>query len=245
MLNFGLCELRLVDPSCDPMGEEAVRIACGATPLLEACKTYATVREAVEDCGVVFATTARPRDIALPVFSARVAAQRAAASCASGSRAALLFGCEKNGLAHAELRHANAIVTIPTDPLFYSLNLAQAVLLLAYECQLSREAIEEEAAAEEGGETAFAGGEEEDGGGQEAAAAGQLASLFDFWEDALWRSRFFGLGGADAVQEKLRAGAAMDKLRALLQRSAPSAAEARLLRGAMQALVEPKAPRAK
>eukprot|EP00962_Isochrysis_galbana_P020282 scaffold5911_cov127-Isochrysis_galbana.AAC.3 len=229
MLNFGLCDLRLVDPACDPMGDEAIARACGATPLLQRSRTYGTVREAVEDCGVVLATTARSREMALPVLSARDAAERAAASCSSGGRAALLFGCEKNGLSQAELRSANAIVTIPTDPLFSSLNLAQAVLLLAYECQLSRAAAEDAARP-----TA-------DDPAAKPATAGQLASLLDFWDASLWRARFFG-GGADEAQERLRAGAAMDKLRALVLRAAPTAAEARLLRGALQALIEPKTP---
>jgi TrmH family RNA methyltransferase len=230
MLNFGLCDLRLVDPACDATGEEAVARACGATALLERARTYGTVREAVEDCGVVLATTARSREMALPVLSARAAAERAVASCASGGRAALLFGCEKNGLSQAELRSANAIVTIPTDPLFSSLNLAQAVLLLAYECQLSREAAEPQPDA--------------DAPSTEEATAGQLASLFDFWEASLWRSRFFG-GGGDGAQERLRADSAMDKLRALVLRAVPTTAEARLLRGALQALVEPKTLRSK
>lgn len=238
MLNFGLCELRLVQPACDPLSETAMSRACGATPVLQSATIFSSVREAVEDCGLVLATTARTREMALPVLSARDAAERAASSCSLGSRAALLFGCEKNGLSKEELRSANAIVTIPTDPIFSSLNLAQAVLLLAYECQLSREAIGQGVAGED------APVDEADSGYAPAgqATSGQLASFFDFWEEALWTSSFFG-GGTNDVQERLRAGATMDKLRVLILRSTPTAAEARLLRGALQSLVQPKTPK--
>ena len=127
MLNFGLSDLRLVAPLTQPwLTDEAQARACGAAPLLDEAQTYADMPAATDDLQLVLATTARPRDANVPVLTPRAAAEMAAEAIASGQRVGLLFGSEKNGLDNEELLCANALVSVPTNPQFSSLNLAQA-----------------------------------------------------------------------------------------------------------------------
>ena len=234
MLNFGLTDLRVVAPAdAGWRGHaEAVTNACGASPLLEDASLYDAPEAATDDLQLVLATTARTRDAAVPVYTAREAAALACDAAARGARVGLLFGTEKNGLSNDELQCAHALVTIPTEPNFSSLNLAQAVLLVASEWHAA------DAAA---ADAADAGTADDD----DAATLQQLRSLLDFSEAQMWRTGFFGSGGgvgADAADEaeRVRAAASFDKLRRWLLRSRPSAAEASLLRGALQRLAEPR-----
>ena len=137
MLNFGLWDLRLVDPTANPSSDEAILRSSGAAPILERSATHATCAAAVEDLNLVLATTARMRESRMPVYSPREAIGLASEAIARGERVGLMFGSEKNGLSNEELLHATALVTIPTMPGFGSLNLAQAVLLLCYEVRLA------------------------------------------------------------------------------------------------------------
>ena len=233
MLNFGLTDLRVVAPAdAGWRGHaEAVTNACGASPLLEDASLYDAPEAATDDLQLVLATTARTRDAAVPVYTAREAAAVACDAAARGARVGLLFGTEKNGLSNDELQCAHALVTIPTEPNFSSLNLAQAVLLVASEWHAA--------------DAAAAGAADADADAPEAATLQQLRSLLDFSEAQMWRTGFFGSGGgagADAADEaeRVRAAASFDKLRRWLLRSRPSAAEASLLRGALQRLAEPR-----
>jgi len=130
MLNFGLTEMRLVAPRDGWPNPEAGPAASGADIVLEKAQLFDTVQEAIADCSLVFASTVRRRDLVVPVLDP---AEMADQIEASGTRSAILFGPERSGLETEEVALAQAIVTVPINPDFASLNLAQAVILLAYE----------------------------------------------------------------------------------------------------------------
>jgi len=133
MANGGLFHLRLVAPRDGWPQEKAWRTASGADRILEAVTLHATVAEAVGDLHHVFATCPRPRHIVKPVLTARGAAAELREICGRGLRAGLLFGPERAGLDNDDMAQADALVRYPLNPAFMSLNLAQAVMVLAYE----------------------------------------------------------------------------------------------------------------
>lgn len=130
MLNFGLTEMRLVAPRDGWPNPDAGPSASGADIVLEQAQVFDSVQAAVADCAHVFASTVRRRDLVMPVLGPEEMADRMAASA---ERSAILFGPERSGLETEDVALANAIVTVPINPEFGSLNLAQAVILLAYE----------------------------------------------------------------------------------------------------------------
>jgi tRNA/rRNA methyltransferase len=130
MLNFGLTEMRLVAPRDGWPNPDAGPAASGANIVLEQAQLYETVDQAIADCYLVFASTVRRRDLVMPVVGPEELADRIASS---NERSAILFGPERSGLETEDVALANAIVTVPINPEFGSLNLAQAVILLAYE----------------------------------------------------------------------------------------------------------------
>lgn len=130
MLNFGLTELRLVAPRDGWPNPDAGPSASGADIVLEQARVFATAEEAIADCSIVYAATVRRRDLMMPVIGPEGMAE---AIAGSDARSAILFGPERSGLETEEVALANAIVTVPINPKFASLNLAQAVILLAYE----------------------------------------------------------------------------------------------------------------
>jgi tRNA/rRNA methyltransferase len=130
MLNFGLTELRLVAPRDGWPNPDAGPAASGADSVLRNARLFDTVQDAVADCSTVFASTVRRRDLVMPVVGPEEMAERISASA---ERSAILFGPERSGLETEEVALAHAIVTVPINPGFASLNLAQAVILLAYE----------------------------------------------------------------------------------------------------------------
>jgi tRNA/rRNA methyltransferase len=133
MLNFGLTDLRLVRPQCGWPNVKAVQAASGATEVLNRLQVFDRVEDAVGDLHRLYATTARPRDLPKPVVTVEQAAREARAALRRGERVGILFGPERTGLANDELIYADAVVSVPVNPDFFSLNLAQAVLLVAYE----------------------------------------------------------------------------------------------------------------
>lgn len=133
MWNFGLDRMRVTAPRDGWPNKAANAMASGAGRLLDEAQVFATTAEAVADCSFVYATTARNRDLTKPVFSPEAAMQDAARRVALGEKVAILFGPERTGLENDDLIRANAIVTVPVNPDFPSLNLAQCVLLTAYE----------------------------------------------------------------------------------------------------------------
>ena len=130
MLNFGLTELRLVAPRDGWPNPEAGPAASGADWVLADARLFATVADAIADCEAVFASTVRRRELMLPVVGP---SEMAAEIHALPGRTAILFGPERSGLETEDVAHAGKIVTVPINPEFGSLNLAQAVILLAYE----------------------------------------------------------------------------------------------------------------
>src|SRR4051794_32987243 len=133
MGNFALSRLRIVNPRDGWPNVAAQRAAAGADPILDRAELFGTVREAVADLDLLFATTARAHDQAKPVVAPEGAAREITAHIAGGGQAGILFGRERYGLQNEEVALANRIITFPVNPGFASLNLAQAVLLIGYE----------------------------------------------------------------------------------------------------------------
>ena len=133
MANFGLDELRLVAPR-DGWPQEKARIAAsGANYVIDDAAAYPSLEASMSDLNWVAATTARQRDLRKPVLTPEQAVAEAARRIALGERCGLLFGRERNGLETSEVANADAIIMIPVNSRFASLNLAQAVLILGYE----------------------------------------------------------------------------------------------------------------
>jgi len=136
MLNFGLTDLRLVLPRDGWPNPSAGPAASGADVVLEKARVFDSVADAVADCGHVYATTVRKRGLTLPVVSPEEAGREVHAN---QGLSAILFGAERSGLETEEVALAGKIVTVPVNPQFRSLNLAQAVILIAYEWSKHRE----------------------------------------------------------------------------------------------------------
>jgi tRNA/rRNA methyltransferase len=130
MLNFGLTDLRLVSPRDGWPNPSAGPAASGADVVLERARVFDSVAEAVADCPFVYATTVRKRGLVLPVVTPEQAAREVRTQAGTS---AILFGAERSGLETEDVAIAQKIVTVPINPEFGSLNLAQAVILIAYE----------------------------------------------------------------------------------------------------------------
>ena len=133
MLNFSLDRMRIVDPRDGWPNPKANAMASGAGRVLGHAGIFPDVASAVADCDYVFATTARSRELVKEIYTPEEAMRLARALGAEGKKVGILFGPERAGLENADVIHANAIITVPVNPEFFSLNLAQAVLLVAYE----------------------------------------------------------------------------------------------------------------
>lgn len=144
MLNFGLTELRLVAPRDGWPNPSAGPAAAGADNVLDAAQVFETTADAVADCAHVYATTVRKRGVTKPVVTPEEAAKEIAVQ---EGRSAILFGPERSGLETADVALARSILTVPINPEFGSLNLAQTVILCAYEwskhCDLAQPTQEE------------------------------------------------------------------------------------------------------
>lgn len=133
MFNFGCADLRLVAPRDGWPNPAATATASGADYVVDRAVAYPSLSAALADCAYVVATTARPREMLLPVLSPQETAEILRHRIDRGERCAILFGGERAGLSNEDVAAANAIVSIPVNPAFASLNLAQAALVLAYE----------------------------------------------------------------------------------------------------------------
>jgi tRNA/rRNA methyltransferase len=133
MGNFALTRLRIVNPRDGWPNVSAQRAAAGADHILDRVELFDTVEQAVADCTLLFATTARAHDQAKPVVAPEAAAAEMVGQIRDGGRVGILFGRERYGLQNEEVGLANRIITFPVNPGFASLNLAQAVLLIGYE----------------------------------------------------------------------------------------------------------------
>ena len=211
MLNFGLTELRLVEPRDGWPNPSAGPAASGADVVLEKAAVFASVQEAIADCSTVFASTVRRRDLVIPVVSPQA---MAGAIASAPGRSAILFGPERSGLETEEVALANAIVTVPINPEFASLNLAQAVILLAYEWSRSAElAVPPEKELEP------------------VAPHGELEGLIVQVEEALEEKGYF--------HPPSRTQATKATLRTIFTKGGWSSREVKAVRGIVRALVQP------
>ena len=140
MANGGLFHMRLVAPRDGWPQERAWRMASGADAILDAATVFATVAEATADLHHAYATCPRPRHVVIPTLTPRGAAAELREVAARGLRAGILFGPERAGLDRDDLAACDALIRYPLNPAFMSLNLAQAVLVMAYEWWMSADA---------------------------------------------------------------------------------------------------------
>jgi tRNA/rRNA methyltransferase len=217
MANFGLGELRLVSPRDHWPNPKAEAMAVGAGAILEDAKLYPTTRASIGDLKLVLAATARDRSMAKPVLTPQEGVRQLRAATSSGQAVGLLFGNERAGLTSDEVALADAVITIPTDPGLSSLNLAQAVLVLAYEWFKS------------GDETASV---RIDHGAGQPAPREELFLLFEHLEEELDKSGFLFPPKNRPVMVR--------NLRAILHRAALTDQEVRTLRGVIVALARGK-----
>jgi tRNA/rRNA methyltransferase len=133
MLNCGLMDMRLVRPRDGWPNPRAEAMASGALAVLDHARVYESTAEAVAELDLVLATTARSRDLSRVVHTPRAAAERVNGHISQGGKAGILFGPERAGLVNDDVILADAVINVPLNPAFSSLNLAQAVLLVGYE----------------------------------------------------------------------------------------------------------------
>ncbi|WP_332768573.1 RNA methyltransferase [Phenylobacterium sp.] len=212
MANFGLADLRLVNPRDGWPQEHAWAAASGAEWPLNAARIYESVEAAIADLHLVYATTARPRELQLPILTPRDAAANLAGEVAEGHAVGLLFGGERAGLETADIALCSAVVTLPIDPRFRSLNLAQAVAINAYEWRMTTEA---------GAPPAFREG-------PAAADAAAMLGLYEHFERELDDAGFF--------HPPEKRPSMIQNLRSALARARFSDQEVRTFRGVVTAL---------
>jgi tRNA/rRNA methyltransferase len=217
MLNFGLTELRLVAPRDGWPNPDAGPSASGADVVLERAKVFTTAQEAVADCSTVYASTVRRRELVMPVIGP---VEMANAIGASTERSAILFGPERSGLETEEVALASAIVTVPINPSFASLNLAQAVILLAYEWS-KQSALSQPPAKDT----------------EAPAPRGELEGLIGQLDEELVAKGYF--------HPPSRTQATRNTLRTILTKTGWSSREVKAIRGIIRALVGPSRNRGK
>lgn len=213
MANFGLWDLRLVNPRDGWPNEKAVAAASRADHVIERVRVFPTLDAAIADLSLVLATTARQRDLQKPVLGPEAAAQRVIGHIEAGGGAGILFGREKWGLYNDEVSLADAIVTFPVEAAFASLNIAQAVLLMAYEWRQQ---------ADRGEKLPFAGGVDD------PAPREELLGLFGHLEETLDRTGFF--------KTEDKRPTMVNNLRAVFTRSGMTSQEIRTLRGVISSI---------
>ncbi len=223
MANFGLAELRLVNPRDGWPSEKAISAASKADHVIEAAKLYPSLEAAVADLEFVYATTARDRYGYKEVRSPVVAADDLRVRFRAGERTGILFGRERTGLTNEEIALADELVTFPVNPAFASLNLAQAVLLMSYEWMKSGLVSVEE--------TPF------DALPQRPAKKEELQGLFDHVEETLDSRGYFR-----PAEKKPKL---VENLRAILTRPSFTGTEIQVLRGIISCLdrFTPESPR--
>jgi tRNA/rRNA methyltransferase len=212
MLNFGLTEMRLVAPRDGWPNPEAGPAASGADVVLAEAQVFDTVADAVADCGQVFASTVRRRDLVMPVVGPDAMADSITASSA---RSAILFGPERSGLETEDVALANAIVTVPINPEFGSLNLAQAVILLAYEWS-RRNSLAQPPAKDM----------------EPPAPHAELEGMIGHFEQELEKAGYF--------HPPSRTQATKNTLRTIFTKPSWSSREVKAVRGIIRALVNPR-----
>jgi len=217
MLNCGLDDLRLVCPRDGWPNDKAVSAASGADRVLETARLYPTVEAAIGDLQHVYATTARDRYMVKRELNPRRAAEEMRGVAAAGEAAGILFGPERTGLVNDHIALADAVVTVPLNPAFSSLNLAQAVLIVGYEWFTAKVA---------------ANPEKLHTGHSRLADKAELLRFFEHFEEALLLSGFLR-------QPDKRPGMTRN-LRNLFQRAQCTEQELRTLHGVITAFLGPR-----
>ena len=143
MLNFGLENMRVVAARDGWPSQSAVATASGAGRVLDQARHFPNFQDAVGDCHFIFATTARGRDLTKPVYDPKKAMKIAFEKISDGQNVGIIFGPERAGLENTEVVRSNALITVPVNPNFSSINLAQTVLLISYEWFLATDIYEE------------------------------------------------------------------------------------------------------
>ena len=143
MLNFGLENMRVVAARDGWPSQSAVATASGAGRVLDQARHFSRFHDSVSDCHFIFATTARGRDLTKPVYDPKKAMKIAFEKISDGQNVGIIFGPERAGLENKEVVRSNALITVPVNPNFSSINLAQTVLLLSYEWFLAVDIYEE------------------------------------------------------------------------------------------------------
>jgi tRNA/rRNA methyltransferase len=213
MLNCGLADLRLVRPRDGWPSEKARAAAAGADRVVDDARIYPSTESAIADLSLVYATTARPRDMIKPAVTPAAAAEAMHAAAARGARAGVLFGRERSGLANDDVALADFVLTVPLNPGFTSLNLAQAVLLVGYEWYGRADATPSVAL---------------NWGATRPATKAELVNFFHHLEEALDDSGFLAL--ADKRPRMVR------NIRNLFQRAGLSEQEVNTLHGIVKSL---------
>ncbi len=216
MANFGLWDLRLVNPRDGWPSEKAMRAAAKADHVISRVRVFDRLEDAIADLSLVLATTARHRDMFKEVIGPNEAAMRMASHIGGGHKCALLFGRERWGLNNEEIALSDIIVTLPVEPAFASLNIAQAVLVLAYEWRRASQT------SRAGRELPF------EGQTGEMASKKDVVGMFDHLENSLDQSGFF------TVAEKR--ASMVNNIRAMLSRANFNAQEVRTFRGIIASL---------
>lgn len=214
MLNFGLTSLRLVAPRDRWPNPKAVAVAVGADRVLDAARVEWRLEDALADATLVLAATARPRGMEKPVWGPREAAEKLRAAVAVGERPVVIFGPEAAGLESDEVARAEVILTLPVNPGFASLNLANAVGVFAFAC----------AEARQGSDVPGWFSDSE----SPPASHDELEKVFLHLEEELERGRFFHPIDKAPLMKR--------NLRALFLRARLTGQEAQTLRGVIKAL---------
>lgn len=230
MLNFGLTDLRLVAPRDGWPNARAEAAASGATAVIAGARVFAQIEDAIAGSHHVLATTARARDMFKPVLTPEQAARSLRAWAARGERSAVLFGPERTGLDNDAVSLAEAIIRVPVNPDFPSLNLAQAVLLLGYEWFKRQGEQEGQEAAGQAGKPA-----EPASGPAAPARAEDLLAFFEHLEGELDRSGF--------LHPPEKRASMVRNIRNIFLRAGLRDQEVRTLRGIVATLVQPKSRR--
>ena len=225
MANFGLSDMRLVAPR-DGWPNPMARKACsGADWVIDGAEVFETTGEAIADLNLVYATTARTRDMIKPFETPEQAAGALRARIGGGEKAGILFGRERTGLPNDDVALADAILTAPVNPAFASLNLAQAVLLVGYEWFKTGEVTY--------GDGAVGGGEMTELGlrmpGTRSANKQELIGFFEHLESELDDGGF--------LRPPEKRPAMVRNLRNMFQRAALTEQDVRTLRGVIASLV--------
>lgn len=226
MKNMGLYKLALVSPKAT-IDEQALATAKHAADILNTARRVDNLPAALADSVEVWATTARPRDLHLPIWSARAAAE-AIATLPSSGMISIVFGAERTGLTNQEISWAQRIIEIPANPDYPVLNLGQAVQIVAYELRMAHEANRNSPQL--------------DTDNPDLATLAQWVAFEHRLVEQLDRTSFFHRSGSGEKEITANRDRLMSRLRVLCRRASPTRNELAVMQGILRALTESAAP---